>query len=63
MTPTRTVTSVPAATAEEELPAAAVTLPSATATAAPIATPALNGSRVIAMNTATPAATSVAPFS
>ncbi len=63
MTPTRTVTSAPAATADEELPAAAVTVPSATVTAPPIATPAPNGSRVTAMNTATPAATSVAPLS
>ena len=61
-TPSSTVTSIPAATAEEELPAIAVTAPSATVTAPPIATPALNGSRVIAMNTATPAATSVAPL-
>ena len=38
-------------------------LPSPIVTAPPTATPALNGSRVSAMNTATPAATPVAPFS
>ena len=62
-TPNNTVTSIAAATAEDELPAAAVTAPSPTVTTPPTATPALNGSRVIAMNTATPAATPVAPFS
>ena len=56
-------TSTPAATADEEPPAAAVTTPSATVTAPPTDTPALNGSRVTAMNTAAPAATPVAPWS
>ena len=61
-TPSNTVTSIPATTAEEELPAIAVTAPSAAVTAPPSATPAPKGSRVIAMNTATPAAISVAPL-
>ena len=50
-------------TADEELPAIAVTTATATVTAPASATAILSGSRVSAKNTATPAATPVTPLS